>query len=157
MIHLRSQQMIQHVHSRGEQDSLICLTCFPCQDASEECLSHAGIADQYDIGTQRQEGKIQQTKNAVLRLHAALVVVEVESVNARLRLQARALEATLDGAPPARLQFHVCEPFDGGRNAEIAGCGFRDSRLDLAAHHFQVQQVQFLFERGHRVPFRIQE
>ena len=52
---------------------------------------------------------------------------------------ARALEAALNGARPARLQFHVCEPFEGGRNAEIANCGFSDRRLDLAAHRIQFQ------------------
>jgi hypothetical protein len=35
-----------------------------------------------------QEGEIEQTKDAVLGLHAAFVVVEVEGVNAGLRLQA---------------------------------------------------------------------
>jgi len=131
--------MIQHIHGSCEQDALIRLTGFPCQDAGEECLPDTGIADEYDVGAQRQESKIQQAQNTVLRLHAAFVVMEVESVNARLRLQARALEAALNGARPARLQFHVCEPFEGGRNAEIANCGFSDRRLDLAAHRIQFQ------------------
>ena len=51
---------------------------------------------------------------------AALVMVEVESVDAGLRLQARALEAAFDGAAVARFQFHIGEQFESGRDAEIS-------------------------------------
>ena len=59
--------------------------------------------------------------------------------------------------PCARFQFHIGEQFDGGRDAEVSGRGFSDRCFDLAAHRFQVQLLQFLFERSHRVPFRIRE
>ena len=88
---------------------------------------------------------------------AALVMVEVKGVDAGLRLQARAFEAALDGAAVARFQFHVGEPFQSRGHAEILGGGFRDGRLQLAAHRRQVQLVQFLFEGCHRIPFRIRE
>ena len=84
MIDLRSEQMIQHVHGGREQDALVGLTGLPGEDAGEEGLSNTGVTDQDDIGALRQERKIQQAKDAVLRLHTALVMVEVESVNARL-------------------------------------------------------------------------
>ena len=32
-----------------------------------------------------------------------------------------------------------------------------DGRLDLAAHRSQIQLLQFLFERCHRIPFRLRE
>ena len=38
-------------------------------------------------------------------------------------LQARALEAALDGAALAGFQFHIGEPLDGGRDAEVPGGG----------------------------------
>ena len=71
-------------------------------------------ADQHQVGALFQEGKIEQTKDAVFGLHAAFVVVEVEGVDAGLRLQARALEATLDGAAVPRFHFQVGEQFEGG-------------------------------------------
>ena len=33
--------------------------------------------------------------------------------------------------------------------------GVSDRRLGLAAHRFQIQLLQFLFEGSHRIPFRI--
>lgn len=50
MIDLRSQQMIEHVHGSGEDDTLIGLACLPSEDAGEEGLAHAGIADQHQVG-----------------------------------------------------------------------------------------------------------
>ena len=84
-------------------------------------------------------------------------MVEVKGVDAGLRLQARAFEAAFDGAAVARFQFHVGEPFQSGGRAEVLGGGFRERRLQLAAHRRQIQLLQFLFEGCHRIPFRIQE
>jgi hypothetical protein len=139
MIDLRSQQMIQHVHGGGEDDALIGLACLPSEDAGEEGLAHTRIADQHQVGALFQEGKVEQTEDAILRLHAALVVVEVEGVDAGLRLQTRAPEAALDGAAVTRFQLHVGKQFEGGRDAEISGCRVSDRRLRLAAHRFQIQ------------------
>ena len=138
MIDLRSQQMIQHVHGGGEQNALIGLAGFPSEDAGEECFPHAGIADQHEVGALSQEGEIEQTQDAILGLHAALVMMKVERVDARLRLQARTLEAALDGAALSRFQFQVGKQFDGGRDTEVSGRGFSDRCFDLAAHRFQV-------------------
>jgi len=81
-------------------------------------------------------------------------MVEVESVDAGLRLQTRQLEAPFDGASVTGIQFHIGQQFDSGRDAEIARGGVSDRRLDLSAHRLQIQLLQFLFEWGHRVPFR---
>ena len=123
----------------------------------QKCFAHAGIADQHEIGSFVEERQIEQAQDARLGLLAALVMVEVKGVDAGLRLQARAFEAAVDGALFAGFQFHVGEPLQGGRRAEILGGGFSQSRLQLAAHGGQAQLIQLLFERSHRIPFRDQE
>ena len=56
-----------------------------------------------------------------------------------------------------RFQFHVGEQFEGDRDAEISASRLSDRRLRLAAHRFQIELLQFLFEGSHRIPFRIRE
>ena len=92
-----------------------------------------------------------------LACDAALVMVEVKGVDAGLRLQARAFEAAFNGAAVAGFQFHIGKPLQGGGHTEVPGGGFRDRRLQLAAHRRQAQLIQFLFEGSHRIPFRNQE
>jgi hypothetical protein len=120
-------------------------------------FSDAGVADQHQIRALAQKGEIEQTKNAVFCLDTALVVVEVEGIDAGLRLQARGLEAAFNGAAVAGLQFHIGQQFERGDDAEIARRGVSEGCLDLPAYRFQVQLLQFLFERAHRIPFRIRE
>ena len=117
MIDLRSQQMIQHVHGCGEQNALIGLAGFPSEDAGQEGFPHAGIADQYEVGTLAKEAEIEQTQDAILGLHTALVMVEVERVDTGLRLQVRTLEAAFDGTALARFQFQIGQQLDGSRDA----------------------------------------
>ena len=95
--------MIQHVHGGCKQDTLVILAGFPADDAGKECFSHPGVADQHKVRAVAQKREIEQTKNAVLRLDAALVVVEAKRVDAGLRLQPGALEAALDSATPGAL------------------------------------------------------
>jgi len=83
------------------------------------------------------------------------VVMEVKGIDAGLRLKTRAFESALDGAALARFQFHVGEQFERGRDAEISGGSVSDGCFRLPAHRFQVQLLQFQFERSHRIPFRI--
>jgi hypothetical protein len=154
VIDLRCEQMIQHIHRGCEQHALVGLAGFRSDNAGEESLSHAGVADQYKVRPLLQKREIEQTQDAVLRLNTALVMVEVESVNGSLRLKTRQLEAALDGAAVAGIQFHIGEHLDRGGDAEVARGCLSDRRLDLAAHRPQVQLLQFLFECGHRVPFR---
>ena len=66
-------------------------------------------------------------------------MTEVKGVDAGLSLQARALEPAFDSAATTRLQLHVGQPFQRGRNGEILASRIRKSRLQLAAHRRQVQ------------------
>jgi hypothetical protein len=81
-----------------------------------------------------EKGKIEQTQNAILSLHAALVMVEVEAIDRGLRLQAGALEAPVDGPGMASLEFHIGKPFDGCRDAEVLGRRLGDGRFNLTAY-----------------------
>jgi len=85
------------------------------------------------------------------------MMLEVEGIDARLRLQPGTFEAAIDGALFSSLQLHVQEPFQRRRQAEVLSGRFRQSRLHLAAYGRESQLIQFLFERSHRVPFRSQE
>ena len=150
-------QMIQHVHGGCKQDALVSLAGFPSDDAGEECFPHAGVSDEHKVRALAQEREIEQTKNTVLGLDAALLVVAVESIDAGLRLQTRGLEAAFYRTAVTGLQFHIGQQLERGEDAEIARGGISDRRLDLSAHRFQVQLLQFLFERDHRVSFQIRE
>ena len=82
-------------------------------------------------------------------------MVEVKCVNARLKLEAGALEASVDGTVLPSFQFHVGEPFQSRRHAEIPGRGFSDGRLQVSSHRLEIQLLEFLFEKCHRIPFRL--
>lgn len=155
MIDLGSEQVIEHVHGGGEQHALISLAGAPCHELGQECFAHARISDEHDVGSFGEKGEIEQAQEAWFGLQAALVMVEMKSVDARLGLQARGSETPLNGTLGARFDFHVEEPFQGGRGAEIFGSGVSQSRLQLAAHGGQAQLVQLLFEWSHRVPFQV--
>lgn len=133
--------MIEHVHSRSEQDALIRLAGAPSDDLGQKCFADAGIADEHDVGSLGEEGEIEQAQEPGFGLHAALVVMEVKSIDAGLGLQARAPETPLNGALRAGFDFHVGEPLQCGGGAEIFGSGFSQSRLQLAAHGGQAQLI----------------
>ncbi len=119
-------------------------------------LAHARIPDENEVGSLGQEFQVEQTQDTRLGLLPTFVVVEMESVDAGLDLQARTLESALDGALITSFQFHVGEPLQGGRYAEILGRSISQSRLQLAAHGREIQLIQLLFESRHRIPFREQ-
>ena len=83
------------------------------------------------------------------------VMLEVETVNAGLRLQARAFEAAFNGAAVAGLQFHIGKPFQGGGHAEVLGGGLRDRRLQVGGSS-STGSVDPVSRQRHRIPFRIQ-
>ena len=141
MIDLGGEQVIEHVHGGGEQDALICLAGAPGDQLRQECFAHAGISNEHDIGSFSQEREIEQTQQPWFSLHATLVVMEVEGVNAGLGLQPRAFETPLDSALRARFDFQVGEPFQGGCSTEILGRSFSQSRLQLAAHGGEAQLI----------------
>ena len=82
----------------------------------------------------------------VFRLHAALVVFEVEAVDRVLRMQPRQTEAAFDGTAVAGFQFQIGERFQRLREAEILGRGISDRLIQLAAHRRQAELVQFLMQ-----------
>ena len=146
--------MIEHVHGGREQDALIGLAGAPGDYLRQKCFADTGIADEDDIGSFAEEGEIEQAQESGFGLQAALVVLEVKSVDAGLGLQARAPEAPLDSPLGACFDFHVGEPFQCGRGTETLGGSFSQSRLQLASHGRQAQLIQLVFEGCHRIPFR---
>src|ERR1017187_5982484 len=60
------------------------------------------------------------------------------------------METPLHGAPVARLQFQVGEPFQSSRRAEILFGGVLESLVELMAHGGKTEPVQFPGE-GHDV------
>jgi hypothetical protein len=112
-------------------------------------------ANQDDAGSFVKELQIQQAHQAVLEIHAALVMFEVEAVDRVLRMQAGETEAALNGTAVARFQFQVGEGFEGLRQAQVLGRGLNDHLIELAAHRRQAGLVQFQGECGHGDPFRI--
>lgn len=113
-----------------------------------------GFPDENEVGSLGQKFQVEQTQDTRLGLLAALVMVEMEGVDTGLDLQWRTLESALDGALITSFQFHVGEPLQSGRYAEILGGSISQSRLQLAAHRREVQLIQLLFESRHRIPFR---
>jgi hypothetical protein len=125
----------------------------PGNDFRQEGFPHAGIADDDGAGSFGQEVQIQQAEDAVLQLHAALVVLEVEAVDGVLGVQPREAKTALDGTAVARLQFQVRQGLQGLRETEVLGGGLRDHLIQLAAHRRQAELIQFLVQRGHGTPF----
>ena len=66
-----------------------------------------------------QEVEIEQPEDAALALHPRLVVLEVKGVDAGLRMEAGEVEAALDGAVVAGLQFEIGQAFQGGSDAKV--------------------------------------
>src|SRR5215831_20262350 len=97
MIDLRRQQVVEHVHGGGEQDTLIRLAGAPADDLRQEGLTHAGVADEDGAGAFGDELQIEQTKNPRLQLQTAFVMLEVEAVNGVTDVQPGETEAALDG------------------------------------------------------------
>ena len=67
------------------------------------------------------------------------------------------LPPAFNGSAATRFQFHIGEPFQSRRRAEILAGRFREGRLQAVAHHRQIQIEEFLFQGYHRIPFRIAE
>ncbi len=111
VIDLRGVQVVEHVHGRGEQNTLIGLAGTPADDFGQECLAHTGVADEHDAGALVEKLQVEQAHDAVLRFHATLVVLEVETVDGVLGMQAGHAEAAFDGAAVARVEFEIGERF----------------------------------------------
>ena len=104
-----------------------------------------------------KELQIEQAHDAILRFHAALVVLEVEAVDGVLGMQAGHAETALDGAAVARVEFEIGERFQCLREAQVLSRGVGDHLIELLAHRGQAELIQFQMQRGHRIPFGIAE
>src|ERR1700694_1794739 len=97
MIHLRRLEMVEHVHSGGEQHPLVSLTGAPGDDLGQVGFAYAGIANETHAGAVMQEVEIEQAKDAGLELEARLVMVKGEAIDRRHAVQTGKLEAAFDG------------------------------------------------------------
>lgn len=142
MIHLRSEQVIEHVHRRRKQDSAVGLAGAPGDDLRQQRFADPRIADDDYVGAAAQEPKIEQLQDTRLQW-VALVAVETEDVNGGARGQARHLETPFDGALLACAEFQLGEPFQSGGVAKILLHRFGQRRVDLPAECGEVQFFQF--------------
>ena len=122
----------------------------PGDDFGQESFTDARIANDADVSAVVDEVEIQQAQNAVLQLEARLVMVELETVDGRLGVQAGELEAALHGALRAGFEFPIDQGFQGLGDAKIAGRRLGQCRFQLLAHGQQVQLIESLLQYGHR-------
>ena len=87
MIDLRRIEVVQHVHGSSEQDTLMGLAGAPADDLGQEGLADTRISNEHDAGALVKELQIKQADDPILRLHAALVMFEVEAVDGMLTVQ----------------------------------------------------------------------
>src|SRR5437867_4407258 len=112
--------MVEHVHGRREQHTLIGLAGAPGDDFGEKRFPDAGIADDDDVGAMVDEVEIHQVKDAALHLKTAFVMVELEAIAIEQRAPMRAERkrrstarerrasssiSTSDSSAAARLRF----------------------------------------------------
>ena len=81
------------------------------------------------------------------------MVLEVKSVDAGLGVEAGEVEAALDGAVVASLQFEVGETFEGRSEAKVLGGRFLQRLFHLLAHCREFQLFELLFQGSHEIPF----
>src|ERR1041385_6921888 len=101
--------MIEHVHGRREQHTLIGLAGAPRNDFGEKRFSDAGVADDDNVGAMVDEVEIHQVKDAALHLKTAFVMVELEAIDRATCADACRAETSLDRAGAASIQFHIDE------------------------------------------------
>ena len=153
VIDLGGQQVIQHVHGRGEEDSDIGLASSPAEDLGKVGLASPRIPDENHVGAFAQEVEIKEPENAALALHPGLVVLEVKGVDAGLSVEAREVEPTIDGAAVAGFQFKIGQCFESGSEAKVLGRCLLQGLFHLLAHRRQFQLFELLFQGGHEIPF----
>ena len=149
--------MIQHVHGRSEKSSHIRLASPPAEDLGKVRLTGSGISYEDHVGTVFQEVEIEQPQDAAFALHPRFVVLVVKGIDAGLGVQAGEMEAALDGAAVARLQFNIGQAFQSGREAKVFRCRFLQDLFRSLAHRRQFQLFQLLFQGSHAVPFAPQQ
>ena len=136
--------MIEHIHGRGKQDTLIGLASTQADDFRKERLADARIADDDDVGTFLKELQIHQAEDAVFHLRPAFVVVELEAVDGTSNAETRETKAALNGTSVAHFQFAIGECLQRGRKTEIFGSSISQNLIQILAHRRQVELIQFL-------------
>src|SRR5437867_9791149 len=101
--------MVEHVHGRREQHTLIGLAGAPRDDFGEKRFPDAGIADDDDVGAMVDEVEIHQVKDAALHLKTAFMMVELEAIDRATCTDTCRAETALDSARAASVQFHIHE------------------------------------------------
>ena len=142
MIHLRSEQLIEHVHGGGEEHALARLASSPANQLRKKRLAHAGISNNDNAGPIVEEFEIKQAQDAGLQFGTTLVVFEVEGVNGWACMQPRETETPLDGAVVAGIEFEIGERFQCLNKAEVPGGSLTHDLIELPAHRRQIQLVQ---------------
>ena len=95
VIDLRGEQVIEHIHGRGEKHALVGLTGTPSDDFGQECFAGAWITDNDHASAFGEEVEIHEPQDSSLQLQAALVVFEVKAVDRIAGVQTGEAEATL--------------------------------------------------------------
>ena len=153
MIDLGSQQMVQHVHGGSEEGPHIRLAGSPAENLGKVCFARPRISDQDNVGAVLQEVEIEQPEDAAFALHPRFVVLKVKGVDAGLGVEAREVEAPLNGAAVAGLQFEISQAFEGSSEAKVFRRRFLQRLFQLLAHRRQFQLFELLFQGSHVVPF----
>lgn len=99
--------MIEHIHGGREQHTLIGLTCAPGKDLGEEGFADARITDDDDARAVSDEVEIHKTKDAVLHLQAAFVMIELETVNGMADAQMSEAKPSFNGADIPGVEFPI--------------------------------------------------
>ena len=136
--------MIEHVHGRREQHTLIGLAGAPRDDFGEKRFPDARVADDDDVGAMVDEVEIHQVKDAALHLKTAFVMVELEAIDRATRADACRAETPLDSARAASIQFHIHERLQRGGHAEILFGRVSQNLIQIVAHRRQSQPGQLL-------------
>lgn len=142
MIDLRGEQLIEHIHRRGEEHTEVALAGLEREDLGDHRLAGAGIANQYNVGSSPHEVEIEQLQDARFGLLAALVIGELKRVDGLRRLQFRLLHLTFDGTLAAGFEFEINQPFERAGEAEVSVGGIIDRLLDPLADRGQAELIQ---------------
>ena len=77
----------------------------------------------------------------------------MKAVDRGLGVQVGDLEAALHRTAVARFQLQIKKAFQGGGEAKVVRRRFLQGRLQMLAQGGKLQLFEFLFQRGHGIPF----
>ena len=144
MVDLRGEQMVEHIHGGGEENTLIALAGAPTNNFGEKRFPHTRIADDDTAGSFLQEVQIEHPENPILDLYPALVMFEVEVVDRVLSVKPGQSEAPVDRPAATPVQLHIDQRLQRLEEAKVLGCGISDRLIQVAAHRRQTELIQFV-------------